>query len=226
MSHALQRERERAGTRTSVIVLIVLLVALGLGGFGWTAGGRPMPLWATLVGASVLLVCGIAAVLLAVAGPQSDDEFDKGAIQPRGMDTSGVDEPDGEGPVAVESRSSPTVVERMWLPLAARLRSLLLRQIQDVDALEHEVEDPVLLNGLFRVDHSAVQALRLAETIGVLGGQPVDRSTRDAVPVRRGAGGDLGSGALHAGRAQQDRRCDDRSGRGGWAPSHRCRALR
>ncbi|MFD7717607.1 ATP-binding protein [Streptomyces sp. NPDC059814] len=58
----------------------------------------------------------------------------------------------------------------VFVNLARRLQSLVHREIQLLDELEHEVEDPDLLKGLFQVDHLATRIRRHAENLAVLGG--------------------------------------------------------
>ncbi|MEV0494497.1 sensor histidine kinase [Streptomyces atratus] len=58
----------------------------------------------------------------------------------------------------------------VFVNLARRLQSLVHREIQLLDELEHEVEDPDLLKGLFQVDHLATRMRRHAENLAVLGG--------------------------------------------------------
>nr|WP_228454440.1 ATP-binding protein [Streptomyces alkaliphilus] len=54
--------------------------------------------------------------------------------------------------------------------LARRLQSLVHREIELLDELENEVEDPEFLKGLFQVDHLATRIRRYAENLAVLGG--------------------------------------------------------
>jgi signal transduction histidine kinase len=58
----------------------------------------------------------------------------------------------------------------VFVNLARRLQSLVHREINILDELEHEVEDPELLKGLFHVDHLATRIRRHAENVAVLGG--------------------------------------------------------
>lgn len=58
----------------------------------------------------------------------------------------------------------------VFVNLARRLQSLVHREIQLLDELEHQVEDPDLLKGLFHVDHLATCIRRHAENLAVLGG--------------------------------------------------------
>lgn len=58
----------------------------------------------------------------------------------------------------------------VFVNLARRLQSLVHREIQLLDELENEVEDPELLKGLFQVDHLATRIRRHAENLAVLGG--------------------------------------------------------
>ncbi|MDR7304062.1 sensor histidine kinase [Haloactinomyces albus] len=67
--------------------------------------------------------------------------------------------------------------------LAGRLQSLIQRAIVKVDELEHEVEDPDLLKGLFSVDHLATRVRRQAENLAVLGGEPPQRQSTSPVSI-------------------------------------------
>ncbi|MGQ4511285.1 ATP-binding protein [Streptomyces sp. DW26H14] len=58
----------------------------------------------------------------------------------------------------------------VFVNLARRLQSLVHREIQLLDDMENEVEDPELLKGLFHVDHLATRIRRHAENLAVLGG--------------------------------------------------------
>ncbi|MFF4042938.1 ATP-binding protein [Streptomyces sp. NPDC001816] len=58
----------------------------------------------------------------------------------------------------------------VFVNLARRLQSLVHREISILDDLEHEIEDPTLLKGLFHVDHLATRIRRHAENLAVLGG--------------------------------------------------------
>ncbi|MET9427191.1 ATP-binding protein [Streptomyces sp. NPDC003036] len=58
----------------------------------------------------------------------------------------------------------------VFVNLARRLQSLVHREIQLLDELENQVEDPELLKGLFHVDHLATRVRRHAENLAVLGG--------------------------------------------------------
>ncbi|WP_340556534.1 sensor histidine kinase [Streptomyces sp. GSL17-111] len=58
----------------------------------------------------------------------------------------------------------------VFVNLARRLQSLVHREIELLDELENDVEDPDLLKGLFQVDHLATRVRRHAENLAVLGG--------------------------------------------------------
>lgn len=58
----------------------------------------------------------------------------------------------------------------VFVNLARRLQSLVHREIQLLDDLENQVEDPDLLKGLFHVDHLSTRIRRHAENLAVLGG--------------------------------------------------------
>jgi signal transduction histidine kinase len=59
--------------------------------------------------------------------------------------------------------------------LAGRMQSLVHREIVMLEQLESQVEDPVLLNGLFAVDHLATRMRRQSESLAVLGGEKTRR---------------------------------------------------
>ncbi|MFB7529420.1 ATP-binding protein [Streptomyces sp. NPDC056178] len=71
----------------------------------------------------------------------------------------------------------------VFVNLARRLQSLVHREIQVLDQLEHEVEDPDLLKGLFQVDHLATRIRRHAENLAVLGGAVSRRQWSNPVTV-------------------------------------------
>lgn len=58
----------------------------------------------------------------------------------------------------------------VFVNLSRRLQSLVHREIELLDELENDVEDPDLLKGLFHVDHLATRIRRHAENLAVLGG--------------------------------------------------------
>ncbi|MGW1409950.1 ATP-binding protein [Streptomyces sp. NPDC002403] len=70
----------------------------------------------------------------------------------------------------IQDHSGEEQKVEVFVNLARRLQSLVHREIQLLDELEHEVEDPDLLKGLFHVDHLATRIRRHAENLAVLGG--------------------------------------------------------
>uniref|UniRef100_UPI000A737045 sensor histidine kinase n=1 Tax=Streptomyces albus TaxID=1888 RepID=UPI000A737045 len=54
--------------------------------------------------------------------------------------------------------------------LARRLQTLAHREIRLIDELEHDIDDPDLLERVFAVDHLATRVRRHAENLAVLGG--------------------------------------------------------
>lgn len=69
----------------------------------------------------------------------------------------------------------------VFAKLARRLQGPINRCFRELDEIEADHEDPVLLRGLYRVDHLVVLARRLAENLAVLGGEAPQR--RSAAPV-------------------------------------------
>ncbi|MDT0317454.1 sensor histidine kinase [Streptomyces millisiae] len=58
----------------------------------------------------------------------------------------------------------------VFVNLARRMQSFVHRQLEYLDELENDVEDPDLLKGLFQIDHLATRIRRHAENLAVLGG--------------------------------------------------------
>ena len=67
--------------------------------------------------------------------------------------------------------------------LSHRLQSLVNRLISKIDAMEHEIEDPDLLNMLWGIDHLATLVRRQTENIAVLGGEALQRRSDSPVDV-------------------------------------------
>ncbi|OOC54643.1 MULTISPECIES: sensor histidine kinase [Nocardiopsis] len=91
---------------------------------------------------------------------------------------------------AVKQADIRAGVNRVFLGIAHRHQSLLQRQIQLLDRVEREEEDPDLLESLFQLDHLATRGRRHAENLIILGGAQPGRRWRRPVPlvdVLRGA---------------------------------------
>jgi signal transduction histidine kinase len=67
--------------------------------------------------------------------------------------------------------------------LARRNQSLLYRQLDLINQLEHQEKDPDALGGLFRVDHLATRIRRNAESLLVLSGEEPARTWGQPVPL-------------------------------------------
>ncbi len=72
--------------------------------------------------------------------------------------------------------------ERQWkdvvLSLTRRLQPLIRKAIVNVDVMENDVEDGELLKGLWRIDNGLVRTRRRTESILMLLGASIQRSTR------------------------------------------------
>ncbi|MFU8851522.1 sensor histidine kinase [Micromonospora sp. SL1-18] len=84
---------------------------------------------------------------------------------------------------AMASRHRADQPVEIFVNLSRRLQSLVHREIQLLDELENEVEDPYLLKGLFQVDHLATRVRRHAENLAVLGGAVSRRQWRRPVAM-------------------------------------------
>ncbi|MBB4932486.1 signal transduction histidine kinase [Lipingzhangella halophila] len=72
---------------------------------------------------------------------------------------------------------------RVFLGIAHRNQSLVQRQLQVLDRVEREAEDPDLLEDLFQLDHLATRGRRNAENLIILGGQQPGRRWRAPIPL-------------------------------------------
>ncbi|WP_028649111.1 nitrate- and nitrite sensing domain-containing protein [Nocardiopsis sp. CNT312] len=72
---------------------------------------------------------------------------------------------------------------RVFLGIAHRSQALVQRQIQLLDRVEREEEDPDLLESLFQLDHLATRGRRHAENLIILGGAQPGRRWRHPVSL-------------------------------------------
>ncbi|WP_304451011.1 nitrate- and nitrite sensing domain-containing protein [Nocardiopsis sp. YSL2] len=91
---------------------------------------------------------------------------------------------------AVKQADIRAGVSRVFLGIAHRNQSLVQRQIQLLDRIEREEDDPDLLESLFQLDHLATRGRRHAENLIILGGAQPGRRWRHPIPfvdILRGA---------------------------------------
>ncbi|MGW6145498.1 ATP-binding protein [Streptomyces sp. NPDC055140] len=67
--------------------------------------------------------------------------------------------------------------------IAQRQNTLVSRALEALDEAENSVEDPDILDGLFRVDHLVTQLRRSTENIAILGGQGLAGRPREPLSV-------------------------------------------
>ncbi|MFE3461271.1 nitrate- and nitrite sensing domain-containing protein [Nocardiopsis aegyptia] len=84
---------------------------------------------------------------------------------------------------AVKQADIRAGVSRVFLGIAHRNQSLVQRQIQLLDRVEREEEDPDLLESLFQLDHLATRGRRHAENLIILGGAQPGRRWRHPIPI-------------------------------------------
>ncbi|WP_026119833.1 sensor histidine kinase [Nocardiopsis ganjiahuensis] len=84
---------------------------------------------------------------------------------------------------AVKQSEIRAGVNRVFLGIAHRNQSLVQRQLQLLDRVEREEEDPDLLESLFQLDHLATRGRRHAENLIILGGAQPGRRWRHPVPL-------------------------------------------
>jgi signal transduction histidine kinase len=85
------------------------------------------------------------------------------------------------GEAGTGSRADSRV--EVFVNMARRMQSILHREIQALDQIESQVEEPDLLKGLFTIDHFATRMRRYTESLAVLGGAVSRRHWSRPVPV-------------------------------------------
>ncbi|MFB9546494.1 sensor histidine kinase [Micromonospora sagamiensis] len=141
---------------------------IGLGAAMWAMAVSPGPVPAK---AGLIVMCAVVSCAAVIAGA---------AVCGRELARS-------VARAAVAARPEPVqpVVgqQAVYVGLARRLQGLVHREIQLLDVLEAQVEDPDLLKGLFQVDHLATRMRRYAENLAVVGGAVPRRQWSRPLPL-------------------------------------------
>lgn len=140
----------------------VAVIGVGAGASVLALAPGPIPMTATLV-----VLCAALACLAVVAGA-----FVRGRALAQSVARAAVATPPAAG--------QP---QEVYVGLARRLQGLVHREIQLLDVLEAQVEDPDLLKGLFQVDHLATRMRRYAENLAVVGGAVPRRQWSRPLPL-------------------------------------------
>ncbi|HEV2374240.1 MAG TPA: sensor histidine kinase [Streptosporangiaceae bacterium] len=74
-------------------------------------------------------------------------------------------------------------LSEVFISLARRSQSLLQRQLQLIDTLEHKASDPDALADLFALDHLTTRMRRHAESLTIVAGAASPRSFDEPVPM-------------------------------------------
>lgn len=145
-----------------------VVAMIGLGATTWVVALSPghVPAMAGLV-----LVCAAAACAAVIAGAAS---YGRGLARSVAR-TAVAARPEPVQPVVGQ--------QEVYVGLARRLQGLVHREIQLLDVLEAQVEDPDLLKGLFQVDHLATRMRRYAENLAVVGGAVPRRQWSRPLPL-------------------------------------------
>ncbi len=167
------------GAALAVVVGLALAVAAGMNSALRSLSRSAQDITDTQLPAMVDSLKGAAAV--AIEFPRIDtsrnDEFGKVAKALDGL---------GRMATVVTAQQSSAVrkgIGDIYVNLARRNQQLLDRQIEFIDRLESNEEDPDQLDKLFKLDHLATRMRRNAESLLVLAGAeaPRDRNRRVAV---------------------------------------------
>lgn len=169
-----------------VVALVVVCAAVGVGAYFASAEARrTVERYATLRGSVARGNGEVRALLRAIEAGQLPRRRPQPQLAPPSSHADAFDSLSHELAVAqhaaesavadaaalVRSTSSGSEEKvEVFVNLARRLQSLVHREIELLDELENEVEDPDLLKGLFHVDHLATRIRRHAENLAVLGG--------------------------------------------------------
>ncbi|MFI6163018.1 sensor histidine kinase [Micromonospora haikouensis] len=151
------------------LALAAGVATVGLGTATWALAQSPGPVPAA---AGLVLVCAAAASIAITAGA---------AVCVHRLARAQVSTKVGASPAA----GQPVVGQQVevYVGLARRLQGLVHREIQLLDILEAQVEDPDLLKGLFQVDHLATRIRRYAENLAVVGGAVPRRQWSRPLPL-------------------------------------------
>lgn len=168
--HASHRSQPLQGrTLAAVLVLGFLLLVVVVAGFAWA--GR--------VARSANAAVEIVRVPVPVPAQPRPAPVAAPAAPPAAPIAGQI-----AGPVSGAPAAAPVSADRgVFVHLSHRLQSLVHRQIQLLDTLENDVEEPDLLKGLFGVDHLATRMRRHAENLAVLGGAVPRRQWTKPVSV-------------------------------------------
>jgi signal transduction histidine kinase len=156
---------------------------------------------ALVVAVSVVAGC-VLAVLVALAAAMSATRAARPLLTARQRPVPAVPAPRPVAPVEMAMRrpepaplwahtgeqqtihvDDPGQRREVFVKLARRLQSLINRAIKRIDELEQDNEDPVLLDGLYEIDHLFTLARRQGENLAVLGGEAPQRRSNKPVSV-------------------------------------------
>jgi anti-sigma regulatory factor (Ser/Thr protein kinase) len=188
--------RLRSQLVTTAVVAGCVIVLLAAAGFGSMSAGW-YPTTDVAYGLAVgTVVVGIAATLRVYFLVRSLEQVPSPVHVPMPPPPRETFVPPEPVPAArVEQRSPPvellspvrTEGIQQWGDvfgkLSGRLQSLVNRLIRSIDKMEHELEDPELLDMLWSIDHLATLVRRQAENIAVLGGETLERRSDNPVDV-------------------------------------------
>lgn len=152
---------------TTVVTVLAAVVAIAV------AASRPT--WGLWLSAAVVAVA-VTATLITMARTRGTT-----TSVPAGMAAEPQPEPQPEPPMAVFGDELQRA--EVFRKLSQRLQGLNHRMIHSVDQLERVIEDPDLLDGLFKIDHLATQQRRQVENVAVLGGGALQRRSETPVDV-------------------------------------------
>lgn len=162
------RGRDLSGRLTALAVVPTVIAALsGVLAVALLVHASPARL---LRGSTLFAVLALAVLVLAVIvaavrwSARVGHAVSDSAVEY--VQVSGQVQPAPAVPIAYSAAADNSV----FVHLSHRLQSIVHRQIDLLDRLENDVEEPDLLKGLFGVDHLATRMRRHAENLAVLGG--------------------------------------------------------
>jgi signal transduction histidine kinase len=147
-----------------------VVAVIGAAAVTWALALSPAPVPAT---AGLVLLCAAVACAAIVTAA---------AVRAHGLARSIA----RTAAAALAGSGQPMIAGQqveVYVGLARRLQGLVHREIQLLDVLETQVEDPDLLKGLFQVDHLATRMRRYAENLAVVGGAVPRRQWSRPLPL-------------------------------------------
>lgn len=141
------------------------------------------------IGQAVMAIIGISIVAWPSVTSANRLRRQSATVAPESLphgspDVSTEPTPNTYAITTAPSRTNTSTYQRdVSVTVGKRLRLLIQRAVNEVDAIEKAYEDPELLGQLYHLDHLIVLALRQADNVAVLSGDTLPRHSDAAVDI-------------------------------------------